>query len=578
MKQLKQLFLPFSLLLLLSSCGLFGIHVNLHNPRKPGKYPHFSKETILLGELTPIRKNFGVTFYDLDITIDPSAKTVGGWVEVKATALKDIDSIQLDLDQPLAIEQLKWKTREGENLKYSRRYRAVFIQLNQKIKQGESFSVHIKYSGKPVIARKPPWSGGMVWKKDKLGNNFDGVVCETDGASVWFPCKDHTSDEPDSARLKFTIPDTNLFVVSNGNFIGSEKTNNSKSFTWKISYPINVYNITFYMGDYAKIEDTCTGINSKELKLNYYVLKPNVNRARQHFQQVKQVIHTYEELYGEYPWYNDGYKLIESPYKGQEHQTAIAYGNGFVNDLYKKDDYIILHETGHEWFGNAVTAADLSDVWLQEGFTTYGEALFLEKKYGKETAINHLLNYRIFIKNKLPVVGPVGRRYFDYHDEDVYTKGAWILNTLRNTINNDSVFFTIIKSFYQENKLKMITSSAFIQTVNRITGKDYNWFFNQYLYKNEVPVMEGDYGSDGAFYYRWTNVPEEFNKLPVHLRLGSDSNTLTIFPNSKVQKVDIPLNANGSYPAINFYITKTLYISIMNKKMKSIYDNQQNTK
>lgn len=544
MTRLKHLVLLFSVLITISSCGILGVHFKVRNPGNAGKYPEFDKETILVGQLTPVRQNFDVVFYGLDIQISPSEKKVGGWVEIKAIALTEIDSIQLNLDQPLAIEELRWKTREGESLRYSRQYRTVMVNLNQKVKQNQSFSIHVKYSGIPVESKKPPWSGGLVWKKDKQKNPWIGVVCETEGASIWFPCKDHVSDKPDSAYLRFTIPDMGLSVVSNGVFVGTEKKNNFQSFTWKVSYPISAYNITFYVGNFGKIEDSYIGINSKELKLSYYVLKPNLEKAALHFRQVSDDIRAYEELYGEYPFYKDGFKLVESPFEGMEHQTAIAYGSGFKNDLYRKDDYVILHETGHEWFGNAVTVDDLAGVWLHEGITTYGEALYMEKKYNPAEALNHLIFYRWLIKNKLPVEGPAGRHYFDTRDGDVYVKGAWILHSLRNNINNDSVFFAILRTFYNENRMEVTNSKTFIETVNRITGKDYNWFFNQYLYQNKVPVFEYKYLKGGTIYYRWTNVAEGFNKLCVPVKFKDDAAIFELYPDYKVQKFILPDGQN----------------------------------
>jgi aminopeptidase N len=571
MTRLKQCILCLLALTLFNSCG---IHFKVHNPRKPGKYPAFDNETILLGELTPVRENFDVTFYDLDISINPSGKELGGWVGINAVALKDIDSVQLDLDQPLVIQELHWETRKGVDLSYSRQYRAVYIQLPQRIKKGQAFSLHVKYFGKPIIARKPPWSGGLVWKKDKQKKHWIAVACEGEGSSIWFPCKDHTSDEPDSANMRFTIPDQGLFVVSNGVFIGTEKNNNFQSFSWKVSYPINLYNITFYVGDFIKIEDSYIGINSKKLILNHYVLKPNFEKASKHFKQVKEQIKIYEELYGEYSWYGDGFKLIESPYAGMEHQTAIAYGNGYKNDLNKKDDYILLHETGHEWFGNAVTVSDLADVWLQEGITTYGEALYLEKRYGIDEGLRHLLFYRIMIKNKRPVVGPYDRRYFDYHDGDAYVKGAWILHTLRNNIKNDSLFFAVLRTFYQENKLKVTNTKIFIETVNRVTGKDYGWFFNQYLYKSRVPFFEYQCFNDGI-YYRWVDASEGFNKLGVPITFVGTGNNYELYPDMHVQKFELP---DGQIFPAPFYIynNKGLFGFKANNYLYGIYELQNN--
>jgi len=528
-----------------SSCGLFGIHLKVHNPRHPGTYPAFDQETILLGALSPLRQSFDVTFYDLDINIDAANKELGGWVAVTAKALQDIDSIQLDLDQPLALKAVSWKTRDGSPLKYTRSYRAVYIHLPSKVRQGDYFTVHVQYGGQPVIAKKAPWQGGLVWKKDKDKNDWAGVACESEGASIWFPCKDHTADEPDSARMRFSIPESQLMVVSNGILENIAAANGRKYFSWSVHNPINLYNITFYVGNFEKIEDSYTGIDGRTLEINHYALKRNAEKAKVHFASVKDQIRVYEELYGPYAWYNDGFKLVESPYAGMEHQTAIAYGNGYKKDLEQVEDYIILHETGHEWFGNAITAADLADVWLQEGITTYGEVLYLEKKYGTQLARKHLNFYKIMIANKRPVVGPRDKRFFDYKDGDVYVKGAWILHSLRNTINDDSTFFKILRTFYSNYQKRTTDSKAFIETVNATTGSDYNWFFNQYLYKNTAPFLEYEQGKNGHIYYRWTDAGADFNKLKVSFEL-SNGKQVQVTPATEVQQLDISGEGNVS--------------------------------
>lgn len=564
---LKRLLIILAGSFILSSCGIAGIHFKVHNPKKQGKYPDFDRETILLGELTPIRSNFDVHYYDLDILLEPWEKKLGGWVEMQATALNSIDSVQIDLDQPLDILALRWENRNGEELAYRRDERAVFIALPRELKSGENFSLHIRYYGKPLIARKPPWAGGLVWKKDDEKNPWSGVACEADGSSLWFPCKDHTSDEPDSASLNFAVANPEVMVVSNGRYLGKTEQDAVQKYHWKVSYPINLYNITFYIGDFVKIEDEYTGINGKQLDISHYVLKPNEQIARQHFQQVKEHIRVYEEIYGEYPWYGDGFKMVESPFAGMEHQSAIAYGSEYKNQLNGTDDYIILHEAGHEWFGNAITADDLAHVWLQEGFTTYGEALYLEKRYGFETAMDHLLFYRMVIKNKRPLVGPVGRRYFDYKDGDVYVKAAWVLHSLRHTINDDELFFRILSEFYQENKMKIINSDVFVAKVNELTGKDYNWFFKQYLHNHKVPFLEYDY-ADGLLYCRWKFVDEDFDQLPVRVRIEGEDYA-TIHPSTEVQA--FRLAGPGDYRPVEVSNYLTLFGKDVNTRLHKSY-------
>lgn len=518
----------------LTSCSLLGIHLKVKNPRNPGKYPAFDRGTILLGELTPVRQSFDVTFYDLDIRINAVQKSLEGWVAVTARAEANIDSIQLDLDERLAVKALTWEERDGQALTYRRDHRALFIRLPQPLAKGSLFTVHVQYGGVPLVAKKAPWQGGLVWKKDKEKNDWIGVACESEGASIWFPCKDHTSDEPDSAHMRFTIPESNLTVVSNGSFKGAEHHDGLQSFNWAVTNPINLYDITFYVGNYERIEDTYTGIEGKHLAISHYVLKPNAEKARIHFQSAKNHIKVYEELYGPYAWYADGFRLVESPYAGMEHQTAIAYGNGYKKDLKRVEDYIMLHEIGHEWFGNAITASDLADVWLQEGITTYGEVLYLEKQYGRNVAMSHLAFYKLMIANKRPLVGPHDRRFFDYKDGDVYVKGAWMMHTLRNVMNNDSLFFTVLRTFYKEEQKKVTDSKTFVATVNRVTGADYNWFFDQYLYSNKVPVLE--YGvREGSIWHRWVDVDTAFdNKLEVEFVL-SNGKRIKVKPASYVQ-------------------------------------------
>ncbi|MBL0343263.1 MAG: M1 family metallopeptidase [Bacteroidetes bacterium] len=545
MKKRKRILLFYLLLTIsFSSCSLLGIHIKVHNPKKAGKEPKFNQETILLGELTPVRESFDVVFYGLDIQLHPEEKTLGGWVEIRAKALVDIDSIQIDLEKSLRINEIRFGSREGATLKYTRIFRAVYLKMDHQIKKGQTFSVHVNYDGKPIIARKPPWAGGLVWKKDKEKNAWAGVACESEGASIWFPCKDHTSDEPDSSLMRFSIAEKNLMVISNGVLQAIDENATYKSFTWKVNNPINTYNITFYLGNFERIDDSYTGLKGQTLSINHYVLKPNVSKAKEHFKQVKNHLLVYEQLYGEFPWYDDGLKLVESPYSGKEHQSGIAYGNGFKNDLYGKEDYIMLHETGHEWFGNAISVADLADVWLQEGVTTYGEVLYLEKEYGSNLAYNHLLFYRWTIKNKRPVVGPSGRRYFDYHDGDVYVKGAWTLHTLRNQIANDSIFLKIMQTFYDDYKYKTTSTAQFIQTVNSVTNKNYNWLFNQYLFERKAPVFEYYISKDGYLYYRWMNTAVDFNKIKVPFTIENDATLYDVFPSSKVQRYKLKEGTN----------------------------------
>jgi aminopeptidase N len=518
--------------LLFSSCSIFGIHFDVHNPNKPGKIPIFSNEEVLLGELTPERTCFDVKYYDLSVTINPEEKHLSGAVEIYSEAVSDFETFQLDLHSNFEITSLL-DLSSGEELVFTRKERAIFITMNKKI--GDEFAVKVSYHGKPVVAKKPPWKGGFVWKKDDNKKPWVGVACESEGASIWWPLKDHTSDEPDSMRMHFSVPKS-VMAVGNGQFEGKVEHEDLTTYNWFVSYPINTYNVTVYLGDFVKFTDYYTGINGQELDLDYYVLPYNLDTAKVHFKQVSPILKVYEEKFGEYPWYRDGFKLVESAFAGMEHQTAIAYGNGYENDADSVTDYIILHEIAHEWWGNSVTVHDLSDVWIQEGFATYAEALYMEAKGGKEAYEEEMLWSRIMIGNKYPVIGIEGRRWFDSKkNSDVYGKGAWILHTLRNHMENDSLFFDIIHTFYESNKYKIVSSNDFVELVNQKTGSDYTWFFKQYLFNNYAPELEYYVNEFGTVFYKWVNTDESFNKIKIKLTINDSKYVIT--PTNQVQEM-----------------------------------------
>lgn len=516
------------LALFVSSCSLVGIHKNVYNPKKAGSYPPETRQMLLLGASTVYRTCYDVTHYDLHVTVDPAKKFISGKVIIAAVATSDFDTLQIDLFKNMNVKRIESNQKE---LVYKREEGAVFIAMHQF--KNQKFELTIDYDGNPVVAKRPPWDGGFVWKKHE-NKPWIGVACETEGASLWWPCKDLVSDEPDSADVFITVPGQ-LMAVSNG--VLKETTTNSDKTTyhWHTSYPINTYDVTLYIGDLKLLQDTYVSkVTGKTTALNHYVHPENYEKAQSHFQQLKPILDFYENKFGPYPWQRDGFKLVESPYEGMEHQSAIAYGNGYKND-FKLFDYIILHETAHEWWGNSVSAADLADGWIHEGFASYCEALYVEQLSGKQAYLNYMYFQRLMIKNKLPVVRKHNIRYFDYHDEDIYTKGSWILHTLRNTINDDSLFFDILKTFCMENNQKQILSDEFIKLVNAKTGKDYNWFFKQYLYDRRAPFLEF-YWEGSDFYYRWVDTDTDF-KLPVEIKI--DEKIIVLHPTTQVQKITI---------------------------------------
>lgn len=513
--------------LLLTGCYSTRLHSFGEVPKKPGKYPNPSAKDILLGYLDEDRAAYDVTSYDLNLNLNPDKKEIGGEVTISFKALKEEKSVRFDLAKNLKIYSVKYA---GKDVAFSRFKQVVYAHLPDSLESDKNYSITVSYGGKPTVAKKPPWRGGMVWKTDKTGNPWVGVTCETDGASTWFPCKDHLSDEPDSVKLRMRVP-AGIQVVSNGVLVNHSSEPGKEIYTWSTHYPINIYNITFYAGNFAHFGETMA-TKQGPLNLDYYVMPENLEKAKKQFEQVKDVINIYSESFGPYPWIKEGFKLVEAPFEGMEHQTAIAYGSGYSNLSWLGGDYIIVHEAAHEWWGNAVTVSDFSDIWLQEGFATYAEMVFAEKKLGYDASLFYA-EYLMApsINNKLPVVGPKEVNYWDYKDADVYYKGAMILHTIRNVIGDSTLFFNILQTFYAEHAAKShVTTADFIEIVERKTGMDWSKFFEAYLHDRRVPVLNWYYGSyeiDSTatdnkkknvpfVVAKWVNVPEGFN-MPVTL-------------------------------------------------------------
>lgn len=561
---MKKALLFLLLPLLLSSCGLLGVHFKVHNPKKAGTYPKETKQNKLLAETTRYRTCFNVYHNDINIEVTPSKKFISGKVKISAKAATNFDTLQIDLYKNMKIKSVEF---ENQSLIYKREEGAVFIKMPRQIKAEEVFTLTVAYEGNPISAKRAPWDGGFVWKKDKDGNPWIGVACESEGSSLWWPSKDIMNDEADSTDVTITVP-KNLVAVSNGVLKDTTSTTDKKTFHWHVSYPINNYNVTLYVGNFKLLHDSyASTFYWKTTQLNHYVLPYNYEKAKFHFQQVKKHLAFYEKMFGEYPWQRDGFKLVESPYAGMEHQSAIAYGNGYKNDYQNLFDYIILHETAHEWWGNSVTAADLSDAWIHEGFASYCEALFVESISGYKEYLDYMYWQRVTILNKRPVVRKKEIRYFDYHDSDIYGKGSWILHTLRTTIANDSLFFDILKTFRTENHLKEIYSETFIDLVNKKTGKDYNWFFKQYLYQREAPFMEFCWMND-ALYFRWKNTADDF-VLPVKIKVRDK--TITIYPTNKIQKIEL----SNTYPEFYDNSNELYYGTIKNKNLQAEFNRNQ---
>ena len=511
-----------SLFILLFSCIALGMNAQLLSQKKV-----FTRMDSLRGSLRPERTCFDVTFYNLSVDFDTINKTITGRNAIYFNVTAGTDKIQIDLAENLSIDQIVY---HGKPISYTRDFNAVFVALPTLLGVNQNDSLVITYHGRPQIAKRAPWDGGFVWKHDIHNNLWIAVACEGLGASAWWPCKDHLSDEPDSLQITCIVPEQ-LQAVCNGN-LRSEKSiaGGKKAVTWFVSYPINLYNVTFNIGNYIHWNDTLKYSDGDILQLDYYVLSHNKEKAEKQFQQVKPMMLCYEKFLGKYPFMKDGYALVETPYLGMEHQGAIAYGNKYKTGYDGRDysrisldfDYIIIHETGHEWWGNSVSCADIGDMWIHEGFCTYTEAIYVECMYGHEKAIKYINAKKTSIGNKAPMQGPYGVN--EEGDGDMYNKGMLMLNTLRTIINNDSLWWnTIYNIANKQFKYKTTNAQEVIDFVETSTGLSLKPFFRQYLDYPDLPILNYSLKKKNSksyvFEYKWTSNVDRF-EMPVILNVG----------------------------------------------------------
>lgn len=489
----------------------------------------------LRGRLSNYRTCFDVTYYNLSLNIDILNKSLRGSNDIFFEVLVNTSQIQLDLFENLIIDSVfLGKTK----LSYTREGNAFFVTFPNELIKDKSYVVRVYYEGNPIIAKKAPWDGGWVFTQDSLKRPWVGVACEGIGASLWWPMKDHLSDEPDSMRMHFTVPST-LTAVGNGTLESVTTSQNTKTYNWKVNYPINSYNVTCNIATYAHIKDYHVQSNKDTLAIDYYVLDYNKQKALKHFNQVHQMLTCYEYYFGPYPFFKDGYAMVETPYWGMEHQGAIAYGNDYTNKIIDFD-YIIIHESGHEWWGNNISVADHAEMWIHESFTTYSENLLVEYFYGYDMSVRYLNLNKPLIKNESPIIGPLDVNYEGWVDSDMYYKGAWILHTFRNVLKNDSLWFSILKGMQQDLALQTVNTEDIIQYINKTTDADYTWFFKQYLYNSKPPILEyyiEKRKKNIRIYYRWMNTQPDF-VMSIPLKLTSKQN-LFITPNGQSQYVEL---------------------------------------
>ena len=519
--------------------GIFFVNGNNTTPHQENKLPPLTRNNHLMGFLNEYRAAYDVTYYDINIDFDIENKSLDGFVTIKAKSLNDIEKLQVDLVKNLNIKKITHKNNE---LEFSREEDAVLVVFEKTIPKNTLFDFTVYYEGIPQNASNPPWAGGFTWSKDKDGRDWVAVSCEGEGARIWWPNKDHITEEPDSVRMAFTVP-SDLMSVANGKLRNTMQNGEKTTYEWFVNNPINNYNISVQIGSYVAVQDTLVKEDIIH-EMNHYVLDYNKELASNYFQQSKEVIRFYEKYFGDYQWYNDGYKLIEVPYLGMEHQSAVTYGNGFslYNGVRSKSwpmygviDPLIIHETGHEWFGNSVTASDPTHIWIHEGLQVYSESLYFEDKFDSyEVGIHYLNSIKNRIANEIPIVGNENENHWALHG-DTYMKGAWVMHTLRSAIKNDKIWFEILKEFMVENAKGFANTRDFFDKVNEKTGKDYWYFAEQYFYTPNQPKLEY-YQTDDKFFYRWANVNDNF-RMPIDILVNAKSRR--VYPYGDFQSFDI---------------------------------------
>jgi len=514
----------------------------------------FTHQDTLRGSITKERIWWDLTHYQLNIEVQPEAKFISGKNSIKYTVLENYQIMQIDLQDPLIITKI---TQNKTELSFKKNGDAYFISLQKKQLKGDENEIIIYYEGIPIIAKNPPWDGGLTWKKDTNGLDFIATSCQGDGASLWWPCKDHMYDEPENMAINITTP-SNLMDVSNGRLIKiTNNPNGTKTFHWYVDNPINNYGVNMNIADYAHFSEQFEGENGI-LDCDYYVLKDDLEKAKEHFKDTKKMLQAFEYWFGPYPFYKDGFKLVQVPYLGMEHQSSVTYGNQFKKGYLGRDlsstgwglkfDFIIIHESGHEWFANNITAKDIADMWIHESFTSYSENLFLDYHYGKQASSEYLIGTRQNIRNDRPIIGSYNVNQAG--SVDMYYKGSNMLHTLRQLIEDDEKWRTILRGLNKEFYHQTVTTSQIEGYLSEQTDIDLTAFFNQYLRDVRIPTLV--YKINGnQFQFKWTNIVEDFD-MPIKVYFDTTENW--IFPNKEWKNLDLETSITTFKIDQNFYV------------------------
>ena len=513
----------------------------------------FTRQDSLRGSITPERVWWDLNYYHLDISVHPETKSIEGKNTIQYTILEPYQTLQIDLQPPMKLTKA---VQDGEELVVVTEGNAHFISLKKpQTAIGSQEEIEVFYEGKPRVAVRAPWDGGISWKKDSNGNDFIASSCQGLGASVWRPNKDHMYDEVDSMKISVNVP-KHLMDVSNGRLESIEEhDDNTTTYNWVVTNPINNYGVNINIGDYVHFSEIYEG-EKGPLDMDYYVLRDHLEKAKKQFKDAPKMMKAFEHWFGPYPFYEDSFKLVEVPYLGMEHQSSVTYGNEFKQGYLGRDlsgtgwglkfDFIIIHESGHEWFANNITYKDAADMWVHEGFTAYSENLFLDYHYGTEASADYVIGTRANIRNDKPIIGT-----YDVNSEgssDMYYKGSNLLHTLRQLVNDDEKWRQLLRGLNETFYHQTVTTQEIETYMSEFSGLNLTAFFNQYLRDVRVPTLEYSI-KDNELSYRWINIVDGF-QMPIEVEINEEKQWL--YPTADWKKMEI--NSTKINIDRNFYI------------------------
>jgi aminopeptidase N len=525
---------------------------------------HFTRQDTLRGSITPERAWWDLTYYHLDVNVKPSDSTIYGTNTVVYRVIEPAEIMQIDLQPPMTLIRAE---QNGRVLDFSRESNVFWIEMDEKQETGKVYSIVLSYGGKPHVSSRPPWEGGITWSKDSKGLPFVASSCQGDGASLWWPCKDHMYDEPDSMLISVTVP-SNLMDVSNGRLRSIVKNRKDKTTTynWFVANPINNYGVNINIGDYAHFSEVFNGEKGK-LDCNYYVLKENLEKAKIHFKQAPMMLEAFEYWFGPYPFYEDGYKLVEAPYLGMEHQSSVTYGNGYRNGYRGRDvsgsgwgdkfDFIIIHESGHEWFANSITYEDAADMWIHESFINYSESLYVEYYYGKDAGAEYVLGSRQNIRNDSPITGIYNVNVSG--SGDMYYKGGSMLHMIRQLVGDDEKWRELLRGLNRDFYHQVVKGLQIENYMIEKTGLNLKPVFDQYLRDIRIPVFEY-YLKGDELNFRWNNCIQGFN-MPLRIYINGEPRDIspsTRFSSIKVKTQNAVITVDPDYYVASLNMTGKL--------------------